>query len=385
MENKLKTLLSGNSEESRTTIAEEWKKTGGKIIGIMSSSVPEEVIMAAGMLPWRITGTWQKNISHANAYRSNSSCGYCNHVLESFLNGDLDFLDGVIVSDIDQDLLRFWDVLNALKLKPLCYAIHVPFVDTELNRQYLTDELRRLITAVENVFGIDISDESLNTAIKTRNRTRYLLKQVYELRKKGKPPLSGAEVLGLTTAAGIMPPQIFNRELEALLPYLQQRETQIKNYRPRLLVTSEMLDNPAYMNLAEEACLVAMDDMDSGSRSFNQNVEADRSDSVRALSDGYLSCHSGPNMSSWGSQAGQIATWVKDYNIEGVLAMPLSWCYPQRFRMPFLSRELEKQGIPSLLVERQYNLENIGQIRTRIGAFVEILRDGTPQNNRALE
>lgn len=376
MENELKILVAGNSLESRAVTAAEWKKTGGKIIGIMSSSVPEEVVIAAGMLPWRVTGTWQKNISRASVYRSNSSCGYCNHVLESFLNGDLDFLDGVIVSDIDQDMLRLWDVLKALKVKPFCYAIHVPFVDTELNRKYLRDELSRLITALENTFSIKITDESLNAAIRTRNRTRHLLKQVYELRKKSKPPLSGAEMLGLTTAAGVMPRETFNADLDAVLPYLQQRETQIKQYTPRLLLTSEMLDNPAYIDLVEEACLVAMDDTDTGIRSFNQDVDANQPDPLRALADGYLSCHRGPNTSSWGAQAGQIAAWVKEYNVDGVLGLPLSWCYPQRFRMPFLSRELEKQGIPSLLVERQYNLENAGQIRTRIGAFLEILGAG---------
>ncbi|NLE94231.1 MAG: hypothetical protein GX600_00925, partial [Dehalococcoidia bacterium] len=95
MENRLQRLLEGNNEAHRVEWAREWKARGGRVIGVMSSYVPEEVIWAAGMLPWRITGTWKENINLASVYRSRSTCSYCSHALESFLAGELDFLDGV--------------------------------------------------------------------------------------------------------------------------------------------------------------------------------------------------------------------------------------------------------------------------------------------------
>src|SRR5512143_3343867 len=115
MEDKLNSLVEGNSEANRNKWAMEWKKQGKKVIGIMSADVPEEVVSAAGMLPWRITGTWRENISNASVYRSQNSCSYCNHVLESLLSGELGFLDGIITTDLDQDLLRLGDVLLTLK------------------------------------------------------------------------------------------------------------------------------------------------------------------------------------------------------------------------------------------------------------------------------
>lgn len=373
MEDRLRMLVEGNSEANRTKWAREWKKQGRKVIGVMSSYVPEEVISAAGMLPWRITGTWRENISHARVYRGESSCSYCNHVLESFLSGELEFLDGVVTTDLDQDLLRLWDVLVALKTKPYCYAMHIPFVDSELNYRYLTEEIRRLIGSLQEFRGGDISDDSLNLSIKTYNQMRTLLSSIYEFRKRETPPLSGAEILGITTSAGVMPKEEFNRELENLLPYLEKRRTGTKHFRPRVLVTSEMLDNPAYLALVEEGCLVAMDDMDTGSRSFNQTIDTNEKDPAYALAKGYIRRHGAPRMADWDKQADQVIKWVKEFDIDGVLALPLNWCYPQRFRVPYLTRKLDEAKIPSICIEREYHMANVGQLRTRIGAFLEIL------------
>ena len=185
--------------------------------------------------------------------------------------------------------------------------------------------------------------------------------------------MSGAEILGLTTAATIMPKGIFNRNLEALLPFLDERETTLKHLHPRLLITSEMLDNPVYIELVEENCLVAMDDMDTGSRYFNLAVESIPRNPAQALAKRYLGRQGAPRMAHWDKQVNQIMAWIKEYNIDGVLGLPLTWCHPQNYRMPFIKERLKAAGIPSISLERTYHPANIGQLRTRIGAFVEML------------
>jgi benzoyl-CoA reductase/2-hydroxyglutaryl-CoA dehydratase subunit BcrC/BadD/HgdB len=375
LEDRLKRLIEGNSEANRTKWAMEWKKQGKKIIGIMCSYVPEEVIYAAGMLPWRITGTWRENIEHARAYRSDSLCSYCNHVLESFLSRELDFLDGVVISDIDQDLLRTWDVFKYLNLTPLCHIMHVPFIDREISYKFFTEEIKKLINNIENFLGLKITEDSLRSSIDTYNNMRILLNRMYELRKREIPPLSGAEVLGITTTAQVMPKEEFNRELEMLLPYLEKRKTNLNQVHPRLLLSSDMLDNPAYLELIEENCLVAMDDMDTGSRYFIQTVDNTLEDPAYALAKRYISRHGAPRMANWDSQIKQIIKWVEDFNIDGVLSLPITWCYPQQYRIPWLGKKLEEAGIPNISLDREYHLSNVGQLSTRIGAFLEILND----------
>ncbi|MFC1987900.1 2-hydroxyacyl-CoA dehydratase subunit D [Chloroflexota bacterium] len=328
---------------------------------------------AAGMLPWRITGTWQENVNRARVYRPESTCPYLTHALESFLSGELDFLDGIVVTDQDQDFLRLWDVLVYLKILPFCLALHAPFADSEINCQYFAGEIRRLISSLEDFGGVKTTDESLRASIDTYNQTRSILGRMYELRKREVPPLSGAEALGITTAAQVMPKEQFNQELEELLPYLEKRKTNLKQVHPRLLVSSDMLDNPAYLNLVEEGCLVAMDDMDTGIRYFTQAVDNTLKDREYALAKRYLNRHGAPRMTNWDRQVEQVIKWVKEFNIDGVLSLPFVSDFPQSFRRPFLSNKLEEAGIPSAYLEREYHLASAGQLRTRIGAFLEML------------
>ena len=382
MEDRLKRLIEGNSELNRIKLANEWKAQGKKIIGILSTYVPEEVIYAAGMLPWRITGSWKENISRARLYRTEGACSYCNHVLESFLNGELDFLDGVVVADIDQDLVRLWDVLVYLNKPQYCHLIHMPFTDiSQLNYNFLRDEIRKLIQSVEKSFGVKISNEELKSSIGIYNKTRDLLTKLNKLRKRELPPLSGAEMLGITTTAMIMPKDQFNKEIEALMPYIEKRKVNIKTVHPRIMVMSDMLDNPAYLNLVEENCLVAMDDMDTGIRYFTENVDNSIKDPAAALAKRYLGRHASPRLSSWDRQIEQVIKWAKEYNIDGVLSLPHAWCYPQRYRMPFMIKKLSEAGIFSISLEREYHFANAGQLRTRIGAFLEML--GTKSGSRA--
>ncbi len=374
MEDRLKRLIEGNSEANRTKWAKEWKKQGKKVIGVMSSYVPEEVISAAGMLPWRITGTWQENVSRATVYRPEYTSPYSNHVLESLLSGELGFLDGIVIADQDQDLLRLYDLLVYLKLLPFCFAIHIPVVDRELSYRFFTGEIGRLMSSLEDIGGVKIGKESLRSSINTYNQMRSLLSRMYELRKREIPPLSGAEVLGITTAAQVMPKEQFNHELGKLLPELEEkRKTNLKQVHPRLLISSEHLDNPAYLDLVEEGCLVAMDDMDTGIRYFVQAVDTSLEDPAYALAKRYISRHGTARMFNWDGQAEQVIKWVKGFEIDGVLSLPHRWDYPQRFRMPILSQKLEKAGIPNISLEREYHLANVGQLRTRIGAFLEML------------
>ncbi len=372
-EAKLRELIDGNTEANRTKWALEWKKQGKKVIGVLSAYVPEELVSAAGMLPWRVTGTWATNIVNAVSYRIENSCGYCSHVLESLLDGELDFLDGVVAADQDQDLTRLWDVWTYLKNTTFCHIIHVPFTNSELACQQLTKETRELRSTLEQFCGVKISEESIRDSIDTYNRTRVLLMKIYDLRKREIPPLSGAEVLGITTAAKVMPREQFNKKLETLLPYLERRTTSLRRVHPRLLVTSDMLDNPAYIRLIEEGCLVAMDDLDTASRYFARTVDASQADPVYALAKCYINLPNFPRMTSWHEQAQQVIKWVRDYDVDGVIIFPQRYCYPQMYRIPVLAEQLKEAAIPHITIEREYHLADVGQLRTRIGAFVELL------------
>ena len=376
MEDRLKRLIEANAEANRTKWALEWKKQGRKVIGTICLSVPEEVIYAAGMLPWRVSGTWRENTPRASAYRLPYTCPFCTHVLESLLAGELGFLDGVVFTDRDYDIIRLSDVWTEVGKTPFLHIMHLPQRDSELARLHLAKGIRALMAALEILGGKRITDESLRRAIDVYNERQALVAKVFDMRKRDRPPLTGAEVLGITTAAGVMPADEFNRELKALLPYIEQREPALGNFRPRLLVSSDMLDNPAYLKVIEDAgCLVAMDDLDTGSRHFSHVVDAGHTDPAYALAASYINGHGSARTGQWDEQAQQVVQWARDFRIDGIVDLRQAWCFPRMWRAPFFEPRLNEAGIPNISIEREYHLANVGQLQTRIGAFLEMLGD----------
>ena len=372
-EEKLKTLLQANDEEPRAKAAEKWKESGKKIIGSTDANIPEEVIYAAGMMPWRLTGTRDQDISMAHSYHAAGTDVYSNHLLQSLINGEFDFLDGVAISCEDDDIRRLWDSWKYVDKTPFVYQMYAPHTDTPPVRNAFGETIDNFRKALEQEFGVNITDESLNSAIQVYNKWRTLLEQVYGLRKKERPPLTGSEYLKLVTASFVMPKDEFNNELESLMPYLEEREVPGQNNGPRLMVCADKLDNPEYLEFVESlGSLIAMDDLDTGSRYFWKTT-AENGDPIAALAERYITRPPCPHIMDWPKYIQQLKEWVEEYNIAGVVNFPHLYGYIRQIITPFMTDQLNKADIPIMSLTIDYPLANVEQMRTRIGAFLEVL------------
>ncbi len=375
LEMRLSSLVKGNSPEARKEHALEAKRKGKKVIGLLCSYAPEEIFYAAGMLPWRVTGTWDSDLSRAAAYRDLDSCRYCTHSLEALLRGDLEFLDGIVASDWDDDRRRLFDVWCYVS-KPAFAVTHTaPKSKTEISERYFAREISRMASALEDFGGQKITDEGLRHAIEVYNQTRKLVLQLYELRKRPVPPVSGAEFLGITTASMVMDKADFNAELEALLPYLEQRKVDSMPGKPRILISSDMLDNPQFLEIIEsEGCQIVMDDLDTGSRYFYKLVDEYTENPILALAQRYSWRPADPTAFNWEEQIEQIIEWARDFRADGVIELYEEFSPPRQWRAPLLVRELARKNIPLARISRGYDVSSIEQLRTRVAAFLEMMK-----------
>jgi benzoyl-CoA reductase subunit C len=373
MESRFKRLIEQNSENNRAQAAVKLKRQGKRIIGIVDDSFPEEIIYAAGMIPWRITGTWQENVALAYIHRSVDTDDYSNHIFQSLLENKLDFLDGLVISCEYDDIRRLRDNWDYIGKTPFTYLLYVPCKDSEITRRAFAEAINDFINAFEGFFQIKISEKELRQAIQVYNQWRTLLRRVYELRKRDIPPVSGSEALKLVTASFIMSKDEFNRELEALLPYLEQRKATVKHLKPRLLVSGDKLDNPAYLELIEATgSLIAMDDLATGSRCIWGTTSLDQAP-VTALVERYLTRPPSPLIAEWSKYVEQVVVWTKEYNLTGVLNLPHLHSLTRQMVTPYFRDKLIEAGIPVMSFKINYHLANTEQLKTRIGAFVELL------------
>jgi len=123
-----------------------------------------------------------------------------------------------------------------------------------------------------------------------------------------------------------------------------------------------------------------MDDLDTGSRHFRCHVgtgsvgsSSTREELLTALARRYLMQPASPRMMNWQEQLWQVAEWACEFNIQGVLELRQGYSRYREFRAHFFKHGLEAEGIPLMSFRREYHLAHVGQLKTRVGAFVEML------------
>lgn len=375
LEDKINSLVAATAEDQGDKWAQQWKQKGGKVAGILSPYVPVEVVWAAGLLPWRIGGDRKGIINLASDYRPVRSCPKDSLILERVLNGELDFIDVVVATDWDQNLIRLCDTWLSLGKSTVFKILFMPKTVSTSNNAKFAEEIVRLKKALEDVTGETITDTALRQSVALYNRIRRAVHRLYELRKLDNPPFSGAEVLGITLAGLAMPPDRFLKELERLLVNLDGRMPALKSFEPRLLMSSDWLDDPRFLKFVEDmGCIVAMDDLDTGSRFFWGEVGEPKSDPVAALSRHYLNRPPCPRMVEWPPQVEQLAAWAKEFRIDGILELSLVNSPPRAYRTPYLRSAMADRRIPFVSVEREYCFSSVGQLGNRIEPFIEMLR-----------
>ncbi len=372
---ELESLVGLGQSPNYINYALKWKQGGGKVWGVLDSYVPEEVLIAGGVLPWRIRGSRKPSPELAWQHRTASCNPYYNHVTQSVLEGELDFLDGVVTTDWEQDGTRCYSLLEHLGKFNMKHFLHVPYAKRDVNLAFFASEIKEFISAVENFTGKKITEDSLKRAAQRVNKARSLLMRLYSLRQKQQAPVSGSECLAISLAAMTMAKEEFIPKMESLLPYLEKRPGTGKSTGPRLLVVGDFLDDVAFLDLVEKSgARVVMDDLDTGSRYFWGTTDTDASDIVTAIAHRYLNRVPCPRMDFYKEEMDQVVAWAADFKVNGVLLLFLPWCLSRQFRLPFWMRRMKEAKIPFMTLEREYCLFHPAQLKTRIEAFIETLQ-----------
>lgn len=377
MEEKLKWLLDQGNDSNRINWALKWKQSGKRVMGLVAHNyIPEEILYAADILPWRITGSRQESAPLAEAHRTKIACRYCTHVLESFLRGDLDLLDGIVSVDLDDDVRTALDVVEFYQKIPFMHMMHLPHKVSEQTVRFWLSEIERLRKALEKLIGCPIPDERIVASMEAYSTTRQLIGELYELRKLPCPPLTGSEMMAITCAAAVMPKDEFNAQLGPLMPYIRTRRPDYPAGAPRVMVSADFLDDVNYLRVIEsEGAIIAMDDLDIGSRYLLGQIDSDTYNPQYELAKYYIDRPgSNPHMYDWKDETGHLKKWVGEYKIDGVIELPVMYSFPREFMTPFTKREFENSSIPFISIRREYALTNEGQLSTRVGAFIEMIR-----------
>ncbi len=361
------------SKSLRNSHVDAWKRDGKKVVGFVCSYMPEEVLHALDILPYRITGKGVQDTSHADSYLTRVNCSFARACLELGFTGEYDFLDGAIWNNGCDHIRRCYDNWKAKIPLPFMYMLPVPHKITPHARSRYREEVLGFVEAVENHFGVKLDTKKLADAIATYNETRKLLRELYDLRTGDPPPFTGAEVLTILTAGTVIPRPEYNRLLRELLEEAKSGESAPPNGGVRLLVAGSLMDDVDFVSNVEDlGAIVVTDALCFGAKSF-WNLTDESGDPLESLIDRYYEHPACPRMTGvYPERLAFLKEQIERAGVEGVILQHIKFCDLHGTVNALLKRDLEEDGIHVMELERQYGpLADAGRIRTRVQAFLE--------------
>lgn len=362
--------------------AKEIKDEGKKLAGVFCAYTPVEIPMAAGMTTVGLCGVSEEPINESEKVLPRNLCPL---IKSSYGHAVTDtcpyiyFSDILIAETTCDGKKKMYEELG--KIKDL-HLMHLPNAKAgEFAYNLWKSELIRLKESLEDKFNIEITDENLRGAIKSKNEERRLIKEVHELSKMTPPPLNGFELHTILYNTGFkFDREDMKKELRDVINNIKTRyengERPISEDKPRILITGCPIGGVAekIIKTIEEsgAVVVALDNC-MGLKPNYELVDETNDDLIDALARKYIdipcSCMSGNN-----GRVEMINELIDDYKIDGVIDVVLQACHTFNIESYKIKEFVTKEkNIPFMSIETDYSKGDTEQIRTRFEAFVEMI------------
>ncbi len=372
------------SNSIKNSYIEEWQEKNKKVIGYYCTYIPEELLFAANLLPFRIRATGNKDTELGDIYMVRFTCSFVRATLDLALKGTYDFLDGFLVCNSCDHSRRMFELFdlkvfnreNFSKKVPRFY-LALPHVITDEGFEWYKNEVEELKTEIEESYKIgEISNKMLIESIKIHNENRALLRKIHDLRIQSDPKLSGSEALQINMTNASIPKDIANKELKQIIEIIKERYTIDVENKKRILLVGSVVDNIEFTQLIENSgAFIASDFLCFGTRNFLDDVKLKDGESpldsiTRHL---YYRISCPRMMDDHDRRLDFIKDEIKRANIEGVILQRINNCDLHGCDNMLFTHELKELEIPVLNIDREFYMADTTRLQTRIEAFLEMI------------
>ncbi|HIJ54983.1 MAG TPA: 2-hydroxyacyl-CoA dehydratase [Deltaproteobacteria bacterium] len=360
------------------------KEAGRKIIGSYCVFVPEEIVLAANATLVGLCSGADFAMEEVEKLLPRNTCALIKSSFGFKLGKVCPYLesaDMIVGENTCDGKKKAYESLNSL-VKNL-YVMDLPQVKSEQGRALLRAEYDRFKAAVERLTGVSITAESLKQAIQSVNAKRAAIQRLSSLRKADPAPISGLDALLANQVFFYDNPARFTESVNKICDELEKRIEQEKGVfpqkTPRILVSGcpqavpnwklpFIVETSGAVIVGEESCVG-----ERGTRNLTDDTGKTVEDMMEAIVDRYYKVDCAiftPNP----ERLDHIQEMVAAYRADGVIHYGLQFCQPYLMESMPVEKALEEKNIPCLRIETDYSMEDVGQLKTRIEAFIEQLR-----------
>jgi benzoyl-CoA reductase/2-hydroxyglutaryl-CoA dehydratase subunit BcrC/BadD/HgdB len=365
------------------------KENGKKVIGYMCLFAPTELILAADAIPVRVNSGWYDTLKLGDRVVPVEVCPMVRSTIGAKMIGlspYLELSDALINVLTCDGMTKLGEILS--DYKPV-WAMVLPRVkDTTQSMRLWNEEIKAVKGQIEALTGNKIKRKQLKSAIELTQKATKAFRRLQEIRK-GAPVIMGRDAMLVNQTYMWDDIKRWTEKTEALCDELEKRARQkiwaCPPDTPRVMVTGTPMiwpDNWKLPTLVEEAnpqgVLVA-DELCSSERLLYDPVGVDEwsmKDMLNAIGERYLmsstcSCFTSEDGNE--DRINWLLTKVKEWNIQGVIYYVVRGCMLYAIEYTRVKKVLDRMNIPVYYLDTEYTREDVGQMKTRVEAFLEML------------
>ena len=359
------------------------KESGKPVIGTFCVYVPEELVVAAGGICVGLCGGAQGSIADAEKVLPRNICPMVKSAF-GFKVGKIcpyfqavDMVYGETTCDAKK---KTWEILD--RYVPT-HVMEIPQMKRERDKRLWVEEVRDFKAAVDKITGNETGFEEIAAGIRTVNAKRAALQRLNALRHHNPSPVSGKDMLLIEQIAFYDEPVRFAEKVHELCDELAQRIKErvavAPATTPRIMVSGtpmalpnwklhHIIESSGAIVVNEESCIGTRyykDLIDESSTGVEQQLER--------LTERYMkidcSCFT-PN----DDRIDQVLKEYRESGAEGIIDYCLQFCHTYNIEAVKLREACEKRDIPFMSIETDYSPDDVGQLQTRVEAFIEQIR-----------
>ena len=363
----------------------EMKEKGIPFVGAFCTYLPQEIPMAMGASVVGLCSMSGETIPEAEKDLPRNLCPL---VKSSYGFAKTDkcpyfYFSDLIVGETTCDgKKKMYEMLG--EFKPV-YVMELPNSQSPDALELWKKEVIKFKEKLESHFGVTITDEQVRQAARIKNAERAALREFYELMKLKPAPMLGQDLYKVLYGATFkFDKEAIPGEVHALVERIKaeyeaggEDSPRVKLAgRPRILVTGSPIGGvteKVIRALEDNGAQVVVFENCSGAKAVDEDVDEDAPDIYEALARRYLnigcSCMT-PNP----NRIKLMGRLIDEYQVDAVVDVILQACHTYNVESYKIRRFVtEEKGIPYLSLETDYSTSDVGQLNTRMAAFVEML------------
>ncbi|MBW1962482.1 MAG: 2-hydroxyacyl-CoA dehydratase [Deltaproteobacteria bacterium] len=360
------------------------KMAGRKVIGSFCVFVPEEIVRAAGATLVGLCTGAEFATDEVEKLLPRNTCSLIKSAFGFKLGKVCPYIesaDMIVGENTCDGKKKSYEILN--NLVPNLYVMDLPQMKSDEGRALMKAEYLRFKEAVEKLTGITIDAARLKKGIEIVNNKRKAIHRLSSLRQADPAPISGLDALLANQVFFYDNPVRFTDSVNKICDELEQRiekkEGVFPKETPRILLSGcpmavpnwklpWIIETSGAVIVGEESCVG-----ERGTRNLTDDSASTVDELMEAVVDRHFKVDCAiftPNP----DRLNHIEEMVETYKADGVIHYGLQFCQPYLMESMPAEKALEAKNIPTLRIDTDYSMEDLGQLKTRVEAFVEMLR-----------